>query len=274
MTRLAANLTMMFTELSFLDRFAAAAEAGFEAVEFVSPYAESPEAVADAARRHDLTVALFNLPPGDWAAGERGFAADPDRIEEFQQSLDLSLTYARATGCRTLHLMAGKIPDDADRGQWTDTLVSNTRLAADRVAADGVTLVLEPINTRIDMPGYFYDRTDAVLDVIDSVGRENVRLLYDVYHMQIMEGDVARTIERLLPRIGHIQIADNPGRHEPGTGELNFPWLFGRIASMNYNGWIGCEYVPTADTREGLHWATPYLNDRLGGSLPTESTGF
>jgi hydroxypyruvate isomerase len=250
---------MLFTELPFLDRFAAAAEAGFEAVEFVSPYADPPEAVAEAARRHGLTVALFNLPPGDWAAGERGFAADPSRTEEFEQSVELALTYARATGCRTLHLMAGKIPKDADRAQWTETLIANTRLAADRVVSDGVTLVLEPINTRIDMPGYFYDRTDAVLDVIDAVRRDNVRLLYDVYHMQIMEGDVARTIERLLPQIGHIQIADNPGRHEPGTGELNFPWLFGRIASMNYDGWIGCEYAPAGDTREGLQWAAPYL---------------
>ncbi len=262
MTRLAANLTMMFTELPFLDRFAAAAEAGFAAVEFVSPYAEPPAAVAEAARRHDLAVALFNLPPGDWAAGERGFAADPARRDEFAHSVDLALVYARATGCRLLHLMAGKIPEGADRSQWTETLVANIRLAADRVAAEGVTLVLEPINTRIDLPGYFYDRTDAVLDVIDAVARDNVRLLYDVYHMQIMEGDVARTIERLLPRIGHIQIADNPGRHEPGTGELNFPWLFDRIASMDYDGWIGCEYVPTGDTRERLQWAAPYLGDR------------
>lgn len=159
--------------------------------------------------------------------------------------------------------MAGKIPDDADRAQWTDTLVANTRLAADRVAGDGVTLVLEPINTRIDVPGYFYDRTDTVLDVIDAVGRNNVRLLYDVYHMQIMEGDVARTIERLLPRIGHIQIADNPGRHEPGTGELNFPWLFNRIAALNYDGWIGCEYAPAGDTHQVLQWAAPYLGNRL-----------
>jgi len=262
MTRLAANLTMMFTDMPFLDRFAAAAGAGFAAVEFVSPYAEAPEAVAEAARRHDLTVALFNLPPGDWAAGERGFAADPARTEEFADSVDLASRYARATGCRTLHLMAGKIPDAADRAQWTETLVANTRLAADRAAAEGVTLVLEPINTRIDLPGYFYDRTDAVLDVIDAVGRDNVRLLYDVYHMQIMEGDVARTIERLLPRIGHIQIADNPGRHEPGTGELNFPWLFGRIAALNYDGWIGCEYAPAGDTRDGLGWAAAYLDRR------------
>ena len=262
MTRLAANLTMMFTDMPFLDRFAAAAGAGFAAVEFVSPYAEAPEAVAEAARRHDLTVALFNLPPGDWAAGERGFAADPARTEEFADSVDLASRYARASGCRTLHLMAGKIPDAADRAQWTETLVANTRLAADRAAAEGVTLVLEPINTRIDLPGYFYDRTDAVLDVIDAVGRDNVRLLYDVYHMQIMEGDVARTIERLLPRIGHIQIADNPGRHEPGTGELNFPWLFGRIAALNYDGWIGCEYAPAGDTQEGLGWAAAYLDRR------------
>lgn len=259
MTRLAANLTMLFNELPFLDRFAAAAGAGFEAVEFVSPYAEPVSAVADAAHRSGLTVALFNLPAGDWAAGERGFAADPARLDEFARSIDTALEYARATGCRTLHVMAGKIPFAADRARWTETLIANLRAAADRVAGEGITLVLEPINTRIDVPGYFYDRTDTVLEVIDAVGRDNVKLLYDIYHMQIMEGDVTRAIERLLARIGHIQIADNPGRHEPGTGELNFPWLFERIDALGYAGCIGCEYSPVAGTTAGLHWAAPYL---------------
>jgi hydroxypyruvate isomerase len=259
MTRLAANLTMLFTELPFLDRFAAAAAAGFTAVEFVSPYGEPADAVADAALRNGLTVALFNLPAGDWGAGERGFAADPARVDAFRDSIDTALSYARATGCTTLHLMAGKIAPDADRQQWTQTLIENVRAAADAVAGEGITLVLEPINTRIDIPGYFYDRTATVLDVMDAVGRDNVKLLYDVYHMQIMEGDVARSIERLLPRIGHIQIADNPGRHEPGTGELNFPWLLDRIDALGYAGWIGCEYAPATRATEGLGWAAPYL---------------
>jgi hydroxypyruvate isomerase len=259
MTRLAAHLTMLFNDLPFHDRFAAAADAGFTAVECVSPYGESAEAVAEEARRHGLTVALFNLPPGDWAAGERGFAADPARVEEFRKSIHTALAYARATGCRTLHVMAGKIPRDADRTAWTGTLVDNVRTAADMVSGDGITLVLEPINTRIDIPMYFYDSTSAVLDVMDKVGRDNVKLLYDVYHMQIMEGDVARAIERLLPRIGHIQIADNPGRHEPGTGELNFPWLLERIDTLGYDGWIGCEYVPAIGTIAGLDWAGRYL---------------
>jgi hydroxypyruvate isomerase len=259
MTRLAANLTMLFTDLPFLDRFAAAAQAGFKAIECVSPYCEPAEAVAGAARRHGLTVALFNLPPGDWAAGERGIAADPARVEEFRKSIDTALSYAHATGCRTLHVMAGKIAPGADREIWTRTLTDNVRTAADMVASAGITLVLEPINTRIDIPTYFYDTTTAVLDVMDAVGRDNVKLLYDVYHMQIMEGDVARSIERLLPRIGHIQIADNPGRHEPGTGELNFPWLLEKIDTVGYTGWVGCEYVPATDTVAGLGWAGRYF---------------
>lgn len=259
MIRLAANLSMLFTDLPFLDRFGAAAAAGFRAVECVSPYAESAEDVAAAARQHDLTVALFNLPPGDWASGERGFAADPARVDEFRRSVDTGLDYARATSCTTLHLMAGKIPPGADRAAWTRTLIDNVAFAADLAADQGVTLVLEAINTRVDIPTYFYDRTADVLAVIDAAGRPNVKLLYDVYHMQIMEGDVARSIERLLPRIGHIQIADNPGRHEPGTGELNFPWLLGRIDALGYDGWIGCEYAPAAGTIDGLGWASPYL---------------
>lgn len=261
MIRLAANLTMMFTELPFLDRFAAAADAGFRAVECVAPYAASPEEVAATLERHGLTFALFNMPPGDWAAGERGFGADPARTDEFARSIDTALAYARAGRCRTLHLMAGKIPPDADCARWTDTLVANVARAADAVAGDGITLVLEPINTRVDIPGYFYDSTAATLAVMDAAGRPNVKLLYDVYHMQIMEGDIARTIERLLPRIGHVQIADNPGRGEPGTGEINFPWLLSRLDALGYDGFVGCEYKPVGATVDGLGWASAYLPD-------------
>lgn len=259
MTRLAANLTMLFTELPFLDRFAAAAAAGFKAVEFVSPYAETPTAIADAARSNDLQVVLFNFPPGDWGAGERGFAADPARVGEFRESIDTALLYARATGCRTLHVMAGKVADGADRSEWRRTLIDNVRLASAAVAADGITIVLEPINTRVDMPTYFYGHSADVLAVIDEAKCDNVKLLFDIYHLQIMEGDVARSIANLSSMIGHIQIADNPGRNEPGTGELNYPWLFSHIAKLGYDGWIGCEYVPANGTLEGLGWAKPYL---------------
>jgi hydroxypyruvate isomerase len=259
MTRLAANLTMLFTELPFLERFDAARAAGFTAVECVAPYIEPASAIADRLAGLGLRMALFNMPAGDWAAGERGFAADPSRRSDFAASIDVALDYARATGCKTLHLMAGKIAPGADCGAWTNILIENVRLAADAVASDGITVVLEPINTRVDIPGYFYDTTAQVLSVMDAADRPNVKLLYDIYHMQIMEGDLARTIERLLPRIGHVQLADNPGRNEPGTGEINYPWLLSRLDALGYAGWVGCEYRPAGETVAGLGWAKPYL---------------
>jgi len=259
MTQLAANLTMMFTELPFIERFDAAARAGFKAVECVAPYVAPATVVQERLRSLGLTMALFNLPPGDWAAGERGFGADPARKAEFRESIDRALEYADATGCRTLHLMAGKIAAGANRAAWTATLIENVRLAADAVAGRGLTIVLEPINTRVDIPGYFYDTTAAVLAVMDAANRPNVKLLYDIYHMQIMEGDLARTIERLLPRIGHIQLADNPGRNEPGTGEINYGWLLKHLDALGYDGWVGCEYKPAQETAAGLGWARSYL---------------
>jgi hydroxypyruvate isomerase len=260
MTRLAANLTMMFQELPFLDRIDAAAAAGFSAIECVMPYVASPGEIAERLQRHDLTMALFNMPPGDWAAGERGFGADPSRVEDFAASIDTTIEYAEATGCKTVHLMAGKIPADADHAQWNAILVHNIRRAAEALMPKGIAIVLEPINTRVDIPGYFYDTTAAVLAVIDEAGVEGVKLLYDIYHMQIMEGDLARTIERLLPRIGHIQLADNPGRNEPGSGEINYPWLLSRLDALGYAGWVGCEYKPAGETVAGLGWAKPYLD--------------
>jgi hydroxypyruvate isomerase len=259
MTRLAANLTMMFTELPFLDRFDAAAAAGFRAVECVAPYVEPAAAVAERLNGNGLTFALFNMPPGDWGAGDRGFGADPARKDEFRCSIDQALEYAHATGCRTLHLMAGKIAPGAERAHWTDTLVENIRLAADTTANAGITIVLEPINTKVDIPGYFYDSTAGAIEVIDLAGRANVKLLYDIYHMQIMEGDLARTIERLMPHIGHVQLADNPGRNQPGTGEINYPWLLSRLDALGYDGWVGCEYKPSGATADSLDWARPYL---------------
>lgn len=257
MVRLAANLSMLFTELPFLDRFEAAAEAGFGAVEFLFPYEWQAAEIAARLDAGRLQLALFNLPAGDWAAGERGLGALADRIAEFRSGVREALTYAGALGCRKLHLMAGKPVDDLEAARRT--LVDNVRFAADLAAPEGIEILLEPINTRIDMPGYFYDTSAAAMAVIAEADRANVRLQYDIYHMQIMEGDLARTIERLLPSIGHIQLADNPGRGEPGSGEINYPWLLSRIDALGYDGFIGCEYRPSAGTEAGLGWARAYL---------------
>jgi hydroxypyruvate isomerase len=259
MVKLAANLSMMFQNLPFLDRFDAAEAAGFSGVEFMFPYDHEPADVAARARKCGLEVVLFNLPAGDWAGGERGIAALPDRVEEFRAGVARGLDYARALGCPRLHLMAGKAPAT---GECRSTLVANIVHAAELAAADGVEILIEPINTRVDIPGYFYGTTNEALSVMDEAARDNVRLQYDIYHMQIMEGDLARTIERLLPRIGHMQLADNPGRAEPGSGEINYPWLLSHIDALGYDGWIGCEYRPAADTKAGLGWAQPYLNSR------------
>lgn len=259
MPRLSANLTLMFTERPFLARIDAAADAGFEAVECVNPYVVPAEAIRERLAARGLTLALFNMALGDWDGGDRGLAAHPDRGAEFRDSLELALGYLRATRCRTVHLMAGLVERGADRPLWMRTLVENIQYAADALDGEGVTLVLEPINSRVDMPGYFYDTTDAVVEVMDAVGRQNVKLLFDIYHLQIMQGDISRRLETLLPRVGHIQIADNPGRHEPGTGEINFSWLLPRLDALGYDGWVGCEYKPKGRTEEGLGWAAPYL---------------
>jgi hydroxypyruvate isomerase len=255
--KLAANLSLLFAELAFLDRFDAAAEAGFKAVEFLFPYEHPPQAIAAKLEARRLELVLFNLPAGDWAAGERGLGSLPDRVDEFRTGVATALDYARALGCRRLHLMAGK--PDGDLASARRTLVDNVRFAADVVAPHGVDILLEPINTRIDMPGYFYGTSYAALSIIDEADRPNVKLQYDIYHMQIMEGDLARTIERLLPVIGHIQLADHPGRGEPGTGEINYPWLLRRIEALGYQGHVGCEYRPVGTTAAGLGWAREHL---------------
>jgi hydroxypyruvate isomerase len=256
MVKLAANLSMMFLDLPFLDRFDAAADAGFRGVEFMFPYDHPAADVAERAERRGLEVVLFNLPAGDWAAGERGIGALPDRVAEFHAGVATALDYARILRCPRLHLMAGKAPRDADARA---TLLDNIGHAADLAAVDGITILLEPINTRVDIPGYYYDTTADALTVIDAAGRSNVALQYDIYHMQIMEGDLARTIDRLLPRIGHMQLADNPGRAEPGSGEIDYVWLLDHIDRLGYTDWIGCEYRPAGDTRQGLGWARDYL---------------
>jgi hydroxypyruvate isomerase len=256
--KLAANLSMMFTELPFLERFPAAAHAGFKAIEFMFPYETPAQDVADLLERHNLALALFNMPAGDWSAGERGIGALPDRVDEFRRNAETALDYARILGCKRLHLMAGKSPPDSNAA-CRETLIGNVRFAADLVGADAIDILLEPINTRVDIPGYFYDRTETAIDIITAADRKNVKLQYDIYHMQIMEGDLARSIERLLPIIGHLQLADNPGRGEPGTGEINYPWLLSRIDMLGYDGYIGCEYRPAGETMQGLGWAQPYL---------------
>jgi len=255
MPRLAANLSLLFTERDFLDRFAAAAAAGFRYVEYQFPYAYRADEVADAARRAGVQVVLHNLPAGDMAAGERGIACLPGREAEVRAGVEQAIGYASAAGCPRLNCLAGLAP--VDRAHF-DVLVANVRYAARRLSEVGVQLVLEPINTR-SVPGFFLTTSRQAIDVLDAAGEGNAFLQYDVFHMQIMEGDLAATIERLRPRIGHVQIADVPARHEPGTGEINFAFLLAHLDAVGYEGWVGCEYNPRGDTLEGLTWARSWL---------------
>jgi hydroxypyruvate isomerase len=253
MPHFAANLTMLFTELPFLDRFAAAAKAGFKGVEYLFPYPFEAETLAAELRANGLTQVLHNLPAGDWAAGERGIAILPNRVAEFYASVDKAITYAKALGCNQVNCLVGLVPEGADRTVLEATLVSNLAYAAGKLKAAGIRLLIEPINT-IDMPGFFLNTTKQARDIIAKTGSDNLFVQYDIYHMQIMEGDLARTIEQNLPAIAHIQLADNPERHEPGTGEINYPFLFNHLDRIGYAGWIGCEYKPRAGTTEGLTW--------------------
>ena len=258
MPKLCANLTFMFNEVEFLDRFDAAAKAGFKGVEYLAPYVAPAAQLAERLSKARLTQVLFNLPAGDWAAGERGMAVDPRRVGEFQDGVGKAVEYAKALGCKQVNCLAGIAPKDVAPEKLRDTLIANLRFAADRLAGEGIKLLVEPINTR-DIPGFYMTHTQQALDVIQAVGSSNLWLQYDIYHMQIMEGDLAMTIEKNLPRIGHIQLADNPGRHEPGTGEINYGFLLPRIDELGYQGWIGCEYKPAAETNAGLGWIKPYL---------------
>ena len=254
MPKFAANLTMLFTDLPFLDRFAAASRAGFEAVEFLFPYDHPAQTVAAAARAANLQVVLHNLPAGNWAGGERGVACLPDRVDEFRAGVARAIEYAHALGAPQLNCLAGLAAlDDAAAHR---TLVENLRFAADALQKAGIGLLLEPVNTR-DVPGFFVSRTAPALAILDEANHPNIKLQYDIYHAQVMEGDLLPTIERNLARIGHMQVADNPGRHEPGTGEINYPYVFRRLDELGYAGWIGCEYKPSA---AGLGWMTPYLS--------------
>ena len=260
--RLAANLSTMFTDLPFLERFVAAADAGFGAVEFMFPYDWPADVIGKAATENGLEIVLFNCPAGDWADGERGIAAHPERIESCREGIGRARKYARALSCGKLHLMAGIVPPDGDRAAMEATFIDNVRYAADLVADDGIEIMLEPINSRIDIPGYLHTTTDEAMALLERIDRTNVRLQYDVYHMQIMEGDLVRHLDALMERIGHVQIADNPGRAEPGTGEINFETILRRLDALRYSGHVGCEYKPASDTVTGLAWAAPYLNRR------------
>ncbi len=253
MLRFAANVSMLFAEAPFLDRFARAARAGFAAVECQFPY-EAP-AGEIRARLDDLGLAmvLHNLPAGDWAAGERGLACLPNRVDEFRAGVARAIAYAHALGVPQVNCLAGIAPPDADPEVLRRTLVDNLRFAARAFAAEGLRLLVEPINT-FDMPGFFVHRTAQAVALLDDVGEPNVFVQYDAYHMQRMEGALAATIERYLPRIAHVQVADHPGRHEPGTGEIPFDALFAELERLGYAGWIGCEYRPAGRTEDGLHW--------------------
>ncbi len=257
MPALAANLSMMFNEYEFLDRFAAAARVGFKGVEYLFPYQWPAKDIAARLSESRLEQVLFNMPPGDWDAGERGIAALPGRESEFEAGVAQALDYAAALGCTRVHCMAGLADERADRAAMQETYLRNLRFAAAACGERGVRLLIEPINTR-DMPGYFLNRSAQALQVIDAVGSDNLFLQYDVYHMQIMEGDLLKTIESIGDSIAHFQIAGVPDRHEPDTGEVNYPFLFAKLDARGYDGWWGCEYRPAGRTEDGLGWARPY----------------
>ena len=257
MPRFAANLTMLFTELPFLDRFEAAAQAGFTAVEFLFPYAFDAQDLRQRLDRNNLTLVLHNLPPGDWDAGERGIACHPDRVDEFRAGVARALAYAAVLGVPQLNCLAGKVPVGVDDDTLRRTFVANLRFAAGELKRAGLKLLIEPIN-HFDIPGFYLNRTAqavAILDEVASDGKTNNAFVqYDIYHAQRMEGELAATLQKQLPRIAHIQLADNPGRNEPGTGEINYAFLFAHLDRIGYTGWIGCEYKPATTTEAGLAW--------------------
>ena len=253
MPRFAANLSMLFTEHPFLDRFEHAAKAGFQAVEFLFPYAFSASEIRQRLDTHGLTLVLHNLPAGDWDAGERGIACLPDRVEEFRAGVAQAITYAKALGVKQLNCLAGKAPQGLSEPVLCQTFIDNLRYAAAELKKSGLRLLIEPINT-FDIPGFYLNRTVQAISILEEVGADNAFVQYDIYHAQRMEGELAATMQKYLPRIGHIQLADNPGRNEPGSGEINYPFLFTHLDRIGYDGWIGCEYKPAGTTQAGLGW--------------------
>jgi hydroxypyruvate isomerase len=253
MPRFAANLTMLFNEVPFLDRFERAAKAGFDAVEFLFPYAFPVNELKMRLADNGLKLVLHNLPAGNWDAGERGLACLPDRVDEFRAGVARAIEYAGALGAPQLNCLAGKAPAQVEDAKLRATLVANLRFAADQLGAAGIKLVMEPINV-YDIPGFYVNRTAHALGLLDEAGSANAFLQYDIYHMQRTEGELAATLQRCLPRIAHIQIADNPGRNEPGTGEIDYRFLFRHLDRIGYAGWVGCEYKPAGATEAGLDW--------------------
>ena len=258
MPRFCANLSFLFTELPFPERFEAAARAGFRGVEFLFPYEHPAEEIRRWLRQAGLTQVLFNLPAGDWAAGERGLACHPGREAEFRQGLEQALDYARTLGCTRLHALSGLVLPGVAAEQLEATWRANLKAAARRCAEAGVILLIEPINSRVDMPGYWLDTPARAFALQRSLEEPNLRVQLDLYHAQIMAGDLARTLAQHRPAIGHIQVADNPGRHEPGSGEIHYPYLFRRLDELGYTGWVGCEYKPASTTGAGLGWFAPW----------------
>lgn len=253
MPRFAANLSMLYPQHEFLDRFAAAAADGFEAVEFLFPYDYSANELKQRLSDNGLVQALFNVPPGDWAAGERGIATLPGREDEFRSGFDRALEYAAVLGNTRVHVMAGLLAAESDRARHHGVYLQNLAYAADQAGKAGITVLLEPINTR-DMPGFFLNRQDQAQAICKEVGATNLKVQFDCYHCQIVEGDLATTLRRDFDRIGHIQIAGVPDRHEPDQGEVNYPYLFELMDHLGYDGWVGCEYRPKGDTSMGLQW--------------------
>ena len=253
MPRFAANLTMLFTEVPFLDRFELAAKAGFKAVEFLFPYAFAAADIRARLDANQLALVLHNLPAGDWEKGERGIACLPGREEEFRAGVGRAIEYATALGAPQLNCLAGKAPAQAEPALLRATLVANLKFAAAELGKAGLRLLIEPINN-FDIPGFYLSHTAQAIGILDEVGAANAFVQYDIYHAQRMEGELAATMQKQLARIGHIQLADNPGRNEPGTGEINYPFLFAHLDRIGYRGWIGCEYKPASNTQAGLGW--------------------
>lgn len=254
MPRFCANLSFLFTEVEFSDRFERAARAGFRGVEYMFPYAYGADELARRLRENGLTQVLHNLPAGDWQRGERGIACLPGREAEFREGVEVGIGYARTLDCTQLNCLAGIAPTGVGDDEIRDTFKANLRYASKRLGEQGIRLLVEPINSRIDMPGFWLDSPRKALALIAELDEPNLWLQYDIYHAQIMEGDLARTMEANLQRIAHFQLADNPGRHEPGTGEINFPYLFALLDRLGYSGWIGCEYKPLSHSEASLGW--------------------
>jgi hydroxypyruvate isomerase len=253
MPKFAANLSMLFTEHPFLDRFERAAKAGFDAVEFLFPYAFDTREIRARLDAHGLKLVLHNLPAGDWDAGERGIACLPARVDEFRAGVARAVQVGTALGVPRLNCLAGKVPAGADMGLLHDTFVANLKFAAEQLKTAGLKLLIEPINS-VDIPGFFLTRTAQAIAILDEVGADNAFVQYDIYHAQRMEGEIAATLSKHLARIGHVQIADNPGRNEPGSGELNYAFLFAHLDKIGYAGHLGCEYKPAGSTEAGLGW--------------------